>query len=612
MQKGYGGILAVLGGGALLLFGLGQWLGSGWIMERVWHFPIALLLGGLVGAFFSDACRPIRKWLGIAFWSIVALVACTSNVIFGDVALFVIAFVAALFVFRAVSSGRGRRETTFGSAEWADLDHLLENDLTGKQGLRLGMYGGKYPLHYTGNRHLLTVAPTRSGKGVSAIIPNLLTYSGSALVIDPKGENAMITAKRREAMGQAVYVVDPWGITGLVTACFNPLDWLQAGDRDISENAMMLADSIITPREGKADPFWDEEAKALLMGLLLFVALDDGEAGNRHLGRVRDIINLHQKGFDAVLEKMAGHENPIVRSTAYRTASKEEKLLGSVLASLQSHTHFLDSPSMRASLAKSDFEFRDMKTSSMTIYLVLPADRLQTFGRWLRILVQQAITINARNLLIKPDKPILFMLDEMAALGRLTMVEQAFGLMAGFGMQLWGIVQDLGQLERIYGDSWETFIGNSGVLQYFGSRDLKTAEYFSKLCGVATIRKFSISQSIASSIGWNNGISMDNMNPDKGSSSMGRNESESHTHSVSSDTIQRHLAFPDELMVLRNDKQLVFIESYNPISAKKIRWYEDKEYQALGVSMEALRIGGTKPDMGVSLPVPVKQGLGLS
>jgi type IV secretion system protein VirD4 len=152
---------------------------------------------------------------------------------------------------------------------------------------------------------------------------------------------------------------------------------------------------------------------------------------------------------------------------------------------------------IRASLAASDFKFEDLKTSKMTVYLVLPADRLQTFGRWLRLLVQQGITVNARNVEVKPDKPILFLLDEMASLGRLTMVEQAFGLMAGFGMQLWGIVQDLSQLEGIYGKGWETFIGNSGVLQYFGSRDHKTAEYFSKLCGVSTVEKSSFGRSVA-------------------------------------------------------------------------------------------------------------------
>src|SRR3546814_286901 len=193
----------------------------------------------------------------------------------------------------------------------------------------------------------------------------------------------------------------------------------------------------------------------------------------------------------AVFTRMLDSEYHIVRSTGARCLQKDEKLLSNVIASTQAHTHFLDSARIRESLSASDFKFEDLKTKRMTIYLVLPADRLDTFGRWLRLLIQQALTVNARNIEIRPEKPVLFLLDEMAALGRLTMVEQAFGLMAGYGIQMWGIVQDLSQLKRIYGDGWETFIANAGVLQYFGSRDRMSAEYFSALCGVTTIWNFS-------------------------------------------------------------------------------------------------------------------------
>ena len=117
---------------------------------------------------------------------------------------------------------------------------------------------------------------------------------------------------------------------------------------------------------------------------------------------------------------MAVHPHPVVHTTAARTISKDQKLRSNVLASLQSHTHFLDSPAIRANLSASDFKFEDLKTTKMTVYLVLPADRLDTFGRWLRLLVQQALTVNARNIEDMPDKPILFLLDEMAALGRLS------------------------------------------------------------------------------------------------------------------------------------------------------------------------------------------------
>jgi len=122
-------------------------------------------------------------------------------------------------------------------------------------------------------------------------------------------------------------------------------------------------------------------------------------------------------------------------SAGARCLQKEERLLANVIASAQAQTHFLDSARIRESLSTSDFKFEDLKTSKVSIFLVLPSDRLHAFSRWLRLLIQQAITVNARNIELKPEKPVLFLLDEMPALGRLAMVEQAYGLMAGFGIQ---------------------------------------------------------------------------------------------------------------------------------------------------------------------------------
>lgn len=572
-----------------------QQYGSYLLEERIAQHLIAVLLGLLFGAFISERHKKFRVRLFIIVVVLAILAGATMSTIGGNIASFIAGVVGAYIALRENGTksrqGKASKPTTFGSAEWATLDHLRQNGLIGNEGFTLGAFETweqSYPLHYTGDRHLLTVAPTRSGKGVAAIVPNLLTYEGSAIVIDPKGENARITAARRgqgdaakgiPGMDQTVHVVDPWGMTGLPVARFNPMDWLRPEDEDINENAMMLADSIVT-RRGSNDPFWDEEAKALLMGLLLYVALDEREQENRTLGRVRDIVSMGKDALTEVLLQMVENENPIVCSTAERTMSKEEKLRSNVLASLQSHTHFLDSPRIRTSLEHSDFRFEDLKTSKMTVYLVLPADRLETFGRWLRLLIQQAITVNARNIEVKPDKPILFLLDEMAALGRLTMVEQAYGLMAGFGMQLWGIVQDLSQLERIYEKGWETFIGNSGVLQYFGSRDHKTAEYFSKLCGVTTIQKFSFTRAIARAVGWSTS---------SGGQSSGSSSTTTTSNSTTEDLVQRHLAFPDELMVLRDDKQLLMVENCNPIPGKKLIWYRQDHLKPLGIDLQTSR-----------------------
>lgn len=535
---------------------------------------MATAIGFGLGWFLSPEAKQARRLAAFIALLILLLVGLGNRNIagYGMTLIFaIIGFSWAIgYWLGTVIKGLALSPSTFGSAEWATLPYLQEHKVIGQTGIRLGQFQAgdeSQPIHYDGDRHLLTVAPTRSGKGTTTIIGNLLTYEGSVLVIDPKGENAMITAERRATMGQAIHIVDPWMITGSdKPSRFNPLDWLVKGDIDITENAMLLADALIVP-DSKGDSFWTEEAKALLQGIILYVATDDREAGYRHLGRVRDLLLLDGDDMTAFFERMLESNHHIVRSTGARCLQKEERLLANVIASAQAQTHFLDSARIRESLSASDFKFEDLKSAKMTIYLVLPADRLETFSRWLRLLIQQAITVNARNIETKPDKPVIFLLDEMPALGRLSMVEQAFGLMAGFGMQLWGIVQDLNQLKGIYGERFEGMIANSGMIQYFGSRDRMTAEYFQALCGVTTVWNFSTA--IARAFGRSSGQG-------------GVTSNSSTTTTETSSATQRQLAYADELMRMHESKELIFINNLNPIIGTKVRWFEDDELKLLG------------------------------
>jgi type IV secretion system protein VirD4 len=541
---------------------------------RVMLMVLFTATGFGIGWFLSPAAARLRTYIAIGLGAVLVIIALANDGITGwsavvIVSLFGFSYGLGYFVSKVIS----RVPTTFGSSRWANVEDLHEADAIGTDGIRLGtVFDGE------GDRHLLTVAPTRSGKGTTQIIPNLLTYQGSVLVIDPKGENALITARQRKEMGQNVHIVDPWGIAkvkGIESATFNPLDWLQLGDRDITENAMILADALVVADSHK-DSFWTEEAKALLQGVILYVATDPQEDGQRHLGRVRELLLLSgdmQKSLFAHMVKSAHH---VVASTGARTLQKDPELVSNVMATAQAQTHFLDSERLHANLQTSSFKMDDLKTKPTTIYLVLPADRLNTFGRWLRLLVQQSITINARNIDKKPEKPILFILDEFAALGRLTMVEQAYGLMAGFGMQLWGIVQDLNQLERIYDKGWESFISNTGMINYFGSSDRKTAEYFSALCGETTVWNFS--SAISNAVG-------DSTSSGAGGGSTSRSSNLSTTDTTAA--AQRKLIYPDELMRLKKEEQIVFIESTYPLIANKTPWFENNELKFLGVNLEA-------------------------
>lgn len=529
------------------------------------------VIGGLLGALFSERAKGFRLILGAVLLGLLFAVALLSGGGPGWSAALMLWFAGfGVGVFAALHFLGKRRadpnSTAFGSARWADADDLTKNGLLDRAGLLLGTYPVGQELSritYGGDRHLLTVAPTRSGKGTSMILPNLLTYEGSVLVIDPKGENALITADQRRKLGSKVHLVDPWGIASEAgdASRFNPLDWLQPGDVDLTENAMLLADALVIKSSHK-ESFWAEEAKALLQGVILYVVTDEHEAGQRHLPRVRDLLLLDGEEMSGLFHRMLDSDHHIVASTGARCLQKEEKLLANVIASAQAETHFLDSARLRENLSASDFKFEDLKTRATSIYLVLPADRLGPFSRWLRLLIQQAITVNARNIAVKPAKPVLFILDELPALGRLSMVEQAYGLMAGFGFQLHGVVQDLTQLKSIYGNGWETFIGNSGVIQYFGSRDRTTAEYFSALCGQATV--WNISTAIANVLG----------------------QGENSTTQTTSET-RRPLAFADELMRLESKDQLILIENHHPIQAQKMPWYMDSEIKDLGNNLQS-------------------------
>lgn len=225
-------------------------------MLRVFLMAGSTITGFFVGWFFSDAAKEIRRVLAILAAIVIVLVALSNH---GALGWSMAWLVAACGFFWGIGHwmGRGMRRlmevpTTFGSAKWADADHLFEKNIFGTKGILLGTAfdGLQYQkICYGGDRHAFTYAPTRSGKGVSHIVPNLLEYPGSVLVIDVKGENLLITGKAREEMEQEVLAFDPWNIAaeeaGFTPARFNFLDWVQLSDPNAPENAMVLAESFI-------------------------------------------------------------------------------------------------------------------------------------------------------------------------------------------------------------------------------------------------------------------------------------------------------------------------------------------------------------------------------
>jgi type IV secretion system protein VirD4 len=358
---------------------------------------------------------------------------------------------------------------------------------------------GRY-LGHDDDRHILTVAGSRAGKGVSLICPALLYWPGSVIAIDPKGELATLTASRRSAIGSTwstpmdpgqgkVFVLDPYGRASgpaeQFRAAFNPLADLDAATGRGLDMAWQIADALIIQSAGDGS-HWTQSARTFLRGLILYVAASEPPA-SRTLIRARELLTQDMESFNVMLEAMR-KQGGLIEQTASAMLSKPVNERYSVVSTCETQTAFLVGESMRQVLSGSDFRLEDLKTGRLTVYLCLPATRLATHGRWLRLFVALAMEAMERTGPLPAGKArVLFCLDEFAALGHMESVEKAAGQTAGFGVKLWPVIQDLTQLQRDYKEAWETFMGNAGLLTFFGNTDVTTTEHIAKRLGDAEV-----------------------------------------------------------------------------------------------------------------------------
>lgn len=449
-------------------------------------------------------------------------------------------------------SGRGTRiaSGSHGTAAWGTGDELVQ-----ATGLLIGRHDTGHMLRYSREGHVITLAPTRSGKGVSAVIPNLLEYPGSVVVSDPKGENYAVTSRRRTEMGQQVVALDPFGVAG-GTAAFNPLDLIDVRTDNAVDDATMLADMLVMRSgKGSASSFWDEEATTLLRGLILHVAAV-AESPQRNLAHVRELLTLAPEPFQDLLDEMAASPavGGLVKRAAAMMLQKADKERSGVISTAQSHTRFLDSPRMAHVLNRSTFDLADLKRRRVSLYLVLPPDRMNTYQRWLRLMIACTLASMVR-IPGRPAERVLVLLDEFANLGRMQPVLDDISLAGGYGVAFWLVLQDLPKLKGIYPDDWGTFLSNRDVLQAFGTADLETSEYLSKMAGETTI--FTESE-----------------NRSRGRSSGKLQQGTAQTTSEKG----RRLLTPDEVQRLHPDMELVFLKGSNPLQVKRLNYLEDPEF----------------------------------
>ena len=277
-----------------------------------------------------------------------------------------------------------------------------------------------HPLHYAGQRHLITIAPTRSGKGTTAQLPALLEHDASIFMIDPKGENAAIAARcRRDVMKQDVFILNPFqtlqqdfAARGFgKSARFNPLASLDAASDTFMAEVAALSEALILS-EGK-EPHWTDSARDLVAARILWVC-KYGKPEERTLPAVRDFLTLDPDRFLAAVADMAACDDVLIRNKAMRFIKSRQEL-DSIISTAQTQTAFLDDPCLRESLSGDDFRFIDLKRRKMTVFLVLPAKLIPAYAKWFRLLVVAALDA-LMSTEEKADKPVLLMLDEFASL----------------------------------------------------------------------------------------------------------------------------------------------------------------------------------------------------
>jgi type IV secretion system protein VirD4 len=484
-------------------------------------------------------------------------------------------------------SSRYLSEAAVPQARWQSPDVIIDRralaydlDNPGRK-ILIGAFGDKL-IGIDDNRHVLTVAGSRSGKSVT-LIANMLNYRGSILAIDPKGELANITAERRAAMGQKVIVLDPFNRAADRLAryrkAYNPLAVLTLDNPTIIEDAGLIADSLVITEPGNKEPHWDESAKNFIEGQILHVATDPLYEGDRTLVTVRELIKHaltkippaeeDEEPRFVVMEQMLRNARRLqkdrstydigaaIEGAALDFYEKSDRERSAVLTTLRRHTKLLDYSSMRRVLSSHDFDLADLKRDprGVTVYLCLPASRMGLCNRWLRIFINQLLEAMEREQ-TEPEAPVLVCLDEFPVLGHMKQLEDAAGQIASFNVKLWIFSQDWGQGQALYGARWETFAGNAGILQFFGNNDLATTEYISRRLGRTRVEVSRVSE----------------VAPEQRDLGLTGRSPSIELHSLlTPDEISRHFARSDRLK-----RQLVMWAGFDPMILQRVEYFDEK------------------------------------
>jgi type IV secretion system protein VirD4 len=466
----------------------------------------------------------------------------------------------AIVVAIAMSVWRGRENSnakTYGSARWAKRREIGRAGLLDDKGVVLGKFERNY-LRHDGPEHVLCFAPTRSGKGVGLVIPTLLTWPGSAIVHDIKGENWELTSGLRASFSR-VLLFDP---TNAASSAYNPLLEVRRGVSEVRD-VQNVADVLVDP-EGSLEKrnHWEKTSHSLLVGAILHVLYAEPD---KTLAGVAAFLSNPKQKIEATLDAMMktahlGKEgpHPVVASAARELLNKSENERSGVLSTAMSYLGLYRDPVVAAVTGRSDWRIADLvdDPEPATLYLVVPPSDISRTKPLIRLILNQIGRRLTEELSPKNDRHrVLLLLDEFPALGRLDFFESALAFMAGYGLKAFLIAQSLNQIEKAYGQN-NSILDNCHVRVTFATNDERTAKRVSESLGTTTEQRAM------------KNYAGHRLSPWLGHLMISRSET------------SRPLLTQGEILQLPDHQEIVLMSGVAPILANKARYFTDPQFKA--------------------------------
>lgn len=464
--------------------------------------------------------------------------------------------IAAAILMSIIRAREARNIATYGSARWAEDKEIRAAGLLGPDGVVLGRHTQDY-LRHDGPEHVLCFAPTRSGKGVGLVVPTLLTWPGSCIVHDIKGENWTLTAGFRAKHGR-VLLFDP---TNARSSAYNPLLEVRQGEWEVRD-VQNIADILVDP-EGSLDKrnHWEKTSHSLLVGAILHVLYAEKD---KTLAGVANFLSDPRRPVEATLRAMMDTPHlgeagvhPVIASSARELLNKSENERSGVLSTAMSFLGLYRDPVVARVTARCDWRIADLAGSRqpVTLYLVVPPSDINRTKPLIRLILNQIGRRLTEELTSSGTRHrLLLMLDEFPALGRLDFFESALAFMAGYGLKGFLIAQSLNQIERAYGPN-NAILDNCHVRVSFATNDERTAKRVSDALGTATELRDSTNYAGHRLAPWLGHLM------------------------VSRQETARPLLTPGEIMQLPPTDEIVMVAGTPPIRATKARYYEDARFQ---------------------------------